>query len=54
MSFFLAYFDPSAGSILVQALVGGAGGFIVFGRYICLKLMGKSAKPSPVTVRSSP
>lgn len=30
----LAYFDPGAGSLLLQLLVGGAGGLAVFGRYL--------------------
>jgi hypothetical protein len=30
----LAYFDPGAGSLLMQALVGGLGGFAVLGRYL--------------------
>ena len=30
----LAYFDPSAGSLLLQALVGGFGGVVVLGRYL--------------------
>jgi hypothetical protein len=30
----LAYFDPGAGSLLMQALVGGAAGLLVFGRYV--------------------
>lgn len=29
----LAYFDPGAGSLLLQALVGGAAGVLVLGRY---------------------
>ena len=29
-----AYFDPGAGSLLMQALVGGAAGLLVFGRYV--------------------
>ena len=29
----LAYFDPGAGSLLLQALVGGGAGFLVFARY---------------------
>jgi len=29
-----AYLDPGAGSLLLQALVGGGAGLIVFGRYI--------------------
>jgi hypothetical protein len=34
MSSILAYFDPGSGSLLVQAIVGGAGGLIVFGKYL--------------------
>lgn len=30
----LAYFDPSTGSLLLQALVGGFGGVVVLGRYL--------------------
>jgi len=30
----LAYFDPSSGSLLMQALVGGFSGLVVFGRYL--------------------
>jgi hypothetical protein len=30
----LAYFDPGAGSLLVQALVGGAAGLLVFAKYL--------------------
>jgi hypothetical protein len=36
----LAYFDPSAGSLLLQALVGGFGGLVVLGRYLWLQLFG--------------
>lgn len=48
MNLLFAYFDPSAGSMLVQALVGGAGGLLVFGRYICLKLMGRNSKVTTI------
>jgi hypothetical protein len=34
MSLILAYFDPGPGSLLMQAIVGGAGGLIVFGKYL--------------------
>ena len=34
----LAYFDPSAGSLLLQALVGGFGGLVVLGRYTWMQL----------------
>jgi len=30
----LSYFDPGNGSLLMQALVGGAAGLMVFGRYL--------------------
>jgi hypothetical protein len=30
----LAYFDPGSGSLLVQALVGGAAGLFVFAKYV--------------------
>jgi hypothetical protein len=30
----LAYFDPGSGSLLVQALVGGTAGLLVFAKYI--------------------
>jgi hypothetical protein len=29
-----AYFDPGAGSVLLQALVGGSAGFFVFAKYL--------------------
>jgi hypothetical protein len=31
----LAYFDPGAGSLLMQALLGGIGGVVVLVRYLC-------------------
>jgi hypothetical protein len=40
MSPLLAYFDPSAGSLLLQALVGGFGGLIVVGRYLWMQFLG--------------
>jgi hypothetical protein len=30
----LGYFDPGAGSLLLQALVGGAAGLMVFARFL--------------------
>ncbi|HVW02925.1 MAG TPA: hypothetical protein VHB77_21375 [Planctomycetaceae bacterium] len=29
-----AYFDPGAGSVLLQALVGGGAGLFVFAKYL--------------------
>jgi hypothetical protein len=40
MSPLLAYFDPSAGSLLLQVAVGGFGGLVVLGRYLFLQLFG--------------
>lgn len=34
MDTILAYFDPGSGSLLMQALVGGAAGLAVFGKYL--------------------
>lgn len=33
MSAVFGYFDPGAGSLVLQALVGGAGGILVLARY---------------------
>ena len=30
----LAYFDPGSGSMLLQAIVGGTAGLLVFARYL--------------------
>jgi hypothetical protein len=30
----LAYFDPGSGSLVLQTLVGGTAGFVVFGKYL--------------------
>ena len=30
----LAYFDPGSGSLLLQAIVGGSAGFLVFAKYL--------------------
>ncbi len=40
MNLMLAYFDPTAGSLLLQALVGGFGGIMVVGRYLWMQLRG--------------
>ncbi|MEI8017935.1 MAG: hypothetical protein WCH39_07020 [Schlesneria sp.] len=41
MNLMLAYFDPTAGSLLLQALVGGFGGIMVVGRYLWMQLRGQ-------------
>jgi hypothetical protein len=46
MSLLLAYFDPSAGSLLLQLAVGGFGGVIVFGRYLWQHFRGTAADVS--------
>ena len=30
----LGYFDPGSGSLVLQALVGGGAGLVVFGNYV--------------------
>jgi len=40
MNYLLGYFDPSAGSLVLQALVGGFGGIVVVGRYLWMQLRG--------------
>lgn len=37
----LGYFDPGSGSILLQILVGGSAGVIVFAKYLWQKVHGK-------------
>jgi hypothetical protein len=34
MQMILAYFDPGAGSLILQTLVVGGAGFVVLGRYM--------------------
>jgi hypothetical protein len=34
MSAILAYFDPGSGSLLMQAILGGTAGLVVFGKYL--------------------
>ena len=49
MSLLLAYFDPSAGSLLLQALVGGFGGIVVVGRYLWMQLFTNQSTPAMIT-----
>jgi hypothetical protein len=44
MSPILAYFDPGAGSLLLQALLGGAGGLLVAVRYAWSRVMMQRAR----------
>lgn len=41
MSFLIAYFDPSAGSLVLQAVVGGFGGIMVACRYLLKQYLQK-------------
>jgi hypothetical protein len=34
MNLLLAYFDPGSGSLVLQAIVGGTAGLLVFAKYI--------------------
>jgi hypothetical protein len=40
----LAYFDPGAGSLLMQALLGGIGGVVVLVRYLCTSVRLRRAR----------
>lgn len=35
----LAYFDPGPGSLLLQAIIGGSAGALVFGRYLVSEML---------------
>jgi hypothetical protein len=49
MNLNIAYFDPTAGSLLLQALVGGFGGIVVAGRFFWMHLLGKNSADSTLT-----
>lgn len=51
MHVIFAYFDPSAGSLLLQALVGGFGGIVVVGRYLWMQFLGN--EPTRAAMSSS-
>jgi hypothetical protein len=44
----LAYFDPGSGSLLVQALVGGGAGLLVFAKYLWGVLRSRSLRRQAV------
>ncbi|MBX3443348.1 MAG: hypothetical protein KF774_13160 [Planctomyces sp.] len=44
----LGYLDPGSGSLLLQALVGGGAGLVVFGKYIWDAVRRTFAAPSPL------
>ena len=52
MTLILAYFDPSAGSLVLQALVGGFGGVMVMGRYFWMQFINRH-RPLPVEIERS-
>jgi hypothetical protein len=45
MSSLLAYFDPGSGSLVMQVLVGGTAGLIVFGKYLWNSAFSKPDHP---------
>ena len=47
----LAYFDPGPGSLLMQALLGGAAGFLVLARYLWDRAPGLFRRRKPVAVK---
>jgi hypothetical protein len=52
MSTLLAYFDPGPGSLLVQSIVGGTAGLIVFGKYLWNSARGNLRSHNRKTRRS--
>ena len=40
MDTLLAYFDPGSGSMLLQMILGGGAGLVVFGKYLWDTLFG--------------
>lgn len=40
-----AYFDPGAGSLLMQLLLGGVGGLIVAIRYLWSEVVSRRTRP---------
>jgi hypothetical protein len=40
MNALLAYFDPGSGSMLLQIILGGGAGVVVFGKYLWDSLFG--------------
>jgi hypothetical protein len=53
MSVVLAYFDPGAGSLLLQALLGGMGGIVVLWRYTCSQWQQRRLSHRDVVVAAS-
>ena len=46
----LAYFDPGAGSLLMQMLLGGVGGLLVAARYVWTEIViRRSRRDAPVS-----
>ena len=37
----LGYFDPGSGSLVLQAIVGGGAGLLVFGNYVWKLVVGQ-------------
>jgi hypothetical protein len=50
----VAYLDPGAGSLLMQALAGGSAGLIVFVRHLWNQWQMKRCVPSPGSRESYP
>jgi len=46
----LAYFDPGSGSLLIQTLVGGLAGLVVFGKYLWNAFADRFWHPDQVNV----
>lgn len=41
----LCYLDPGSGSMLLQAIVGGSAGLVVFARYLWKRIFARPSRP---------
>ncbi|MGQ0634955.1 MAG: hypothetical protein ACT4QC_10115 [Planctomycetaceae bacterium] len=48
MNWMLAYFDPGSGSLLLQAVVGGSAGLLVFVKYLWNSLRARQGQAEAV------
>ena len=51
MSAIFAYFDPGSGSLLLQVILGGAAGLLVFGKYLWNAAAARLRSPGEKRVR---
>jgi hypothetical protein len=52
MDVVLAYFDPGSGSLLLQMVLGGSAGLLVFAKYLWDRALLRRRKPATVKVEA--